>query len=213
MGPITSHTHLGIALSHRSPSFHQESGNFKMAAREGVVERSHPLAQGTTGIVDVGTAFQQQGHNIWSKEGSRRDFFFFVCLFVFEEYLLNKVKNSESVTIVAVVAGLMKGGPAAVVPGVHRMALMERKTLFTMLLMHLHNHYCFKMNKERQEIGWYLTLSSLTLKGYLKIIFHPPSNSNIKNKGCTWDVSMRLLFHLSVQKMQQSKTTTLTLCW
>lgn len=57
-------TNLGIAQGHGRPSFHQELGHFEMAAGERVVERSRAFAEGAAGIVDVGAAFQQQGHNI-----------------------------------------------------------------------------------------------------------------------------------------------------
>lgn len=57
-------TNLGIAQSHGRSAFYQESGHFEMATGERVVERSHAFTQGPPGIVDVGAAFQQQGHNV-----------------------------------------------------------------------------------------------------------------------------------------------------
>lgn len=62
-------TNLGVAQSHGRPSLHQESGHFEIAAGERVVERSHAVALGAAGIVDIGAAFQQQGHNLCKKLG------------------------------------------------------------------------------------------------------------------------------------------------
>lgn len=72
-------TNLGVAQSHGRPSLHQESGHFEIAAGERVVERSHAVALGAAGIVDIGAAFQQQGHNLCKKLG----FFKFIYLLYF----------------------------------------------------------------------------------------------------------------------------------
>lgn len=48
---------LGIAQRHGRPSLHQESGHFEIAAGERVVERSHAVALGAAGVVDIGAAF------------------------------------------------------------------------------------------------------------------------------------------------------------
>lgn len=57
-------TNLGIAQGHGRSFFHKESGDLEMAAGERVMERSRAFAEGAAGIVDIGAAFQQQGHNI-----------------------------------------------------------------------------------------------------------------------------------------------------
>lgn len=45
----------------------------------------------------------------------------------FTQQLLNEIKGVNLVTIVAVVAGLVEGSPATVVPGVHRVTLTHRQ--------------------------------------------------------------------------------------
>lgn len=81
-------TNLGVAQSHGRPSLHQESGHFEIAAGERVVERSHAVALGASGIVDIGAAFQQQGHNLCKKLG-------FFNLFIYSIYYIFGGTNFE----------------------------------------------------------------------------------------------------------------------
>lgn len=125
-------THLGVLQRDGCSSLHQQPRDSEVTTSEGVMQRSHPLAQGTAGVVDVCPPLQQHGDN--------------VCTTHTNSALQTQQKHSmcksfwEAVTIVTVVAGFVKGGPPAVVPGVHWVTLTEKLLLLSI------NIFSYKMD-------------------------------------------------------------------
>lgn len=63
-----------------------------------------------------------------SAKQKKKEIFFSLGLFASKDQLEGGGKeNGVRLTVVAVIAGLVKGGPATVVPGVHRVALAGRE--------------------------------------------------------------------------------------